>query len=508
MATEVVQAEVTSTQSTVAVTAVAGGAGQALTAVSSTSIALSLGSFGAGPVEYKVGADGWVVLDRNQGVKLPIDLRTTEVRLRKAVPSAASIAVTLTVIAAATATPAAADSVWGVAAGGLAKRFPGSTLKSFAQRGYGGEVVGYLGASITNGSSASGGSTSFVGLLHTYGTRKRSNQYVRLAYPGTPANTIATHIGELLALRPDRVVVGPDWATNAIAYADLQAATMTVIEACAAARVPLAFCKPIPFGSGASAGNKSALAQCAVWLGQVARRYGCGWIDTATPLTDPATGDMYASMNSGDNVHPNDAGHAAMAVAISAYLDSVAADCDWPALGGGYGLLTNPLFTGAGTDPTGGTGVGANNFVGTETRSLVARVDAADLPIGRWWKVRQNATGTAGGNRTYQAYSRAGSVIPGNWVLAVGCLKKEGSGQVRLQVMNGTTGIAIGTGASIPDSLLTAGGPSVKMASVFQVPAGCSALHFWMTLVTAADQDNTGYFGGCDIIDLTAAGLV
>lgn len=97
MALDKVQADITQTPSTVSVTAVAGGSGQALATTASSSIDLALSSFVAGPVEYKVGSGAWIRLDKGQGVRLAVDLSATAVRLRKAVPDAAAIPVGLTI---------------------------------------------------------------------------------------------------------------------------------------------------------------------------------------------------------------------------------------------------------------------------------------------------------------------------------------------------------------------------------------------------------------------------
>lgn len=91
-----IEAIVTSLPSVVQVTATVGGAGQALAATPSSSIALALGSFG-GPVQYKVGAGAWTTLDRNQGINLPIDLNVTAVLLRKGTPTTAAIPVQVTI---------------------------------------------------------------------------------------------------------------------------------------------------------------------------------------------------------------------------------------------------------------------------------------------------------------------------------------------------------------------------------------------------------------------------
>lgn len=90
-----IEALIESTSSVVQVSSAAGSAGQALTATPNASIELVAGR--AGPVEYKVGADPWALLDREQGIALSIDLASTAVLVRKVTPAAAAVPLTVKV---------------------------------------------------------------------------------------------------------------------------------------------------------------------------------------------------------------------------------------------------------------------------------------------------------------------------------------------------------------------------------------------------------------------------
>jgi len=101
MALQPIEANINSVESVVAVTAAMGSAGQALTPAITSSIRLARGAVG-GPVEYRVGAGGWIQLDSNEGVDLPVDLSATVVMLRKATTTSAAIPVALIVRSVAT----------------------------------------------------------------------------------------------------------------------------------------------------------------------------------------------------------------------------------------------------------------------------------------------------------------------------------------------------------------------------------------------------------------------
>lgn len=91
-----IEAVIAPTTSTVQVSSAVGSAGTALTATPSASIELSVLPNGS-PIEYKVGAGTWIVLDGGQGVSLPINLALTTVALRKSSPVAGAVPVRLTV---------------------------------------------------------------------------------------------------------------------------------------------------------------------------------------------------------------------------------------------------------------------------------------------------------------------------------------------------------------------------------------------------------------------------
>lgn len=78
-----VYADVTVTDLPVSVTSAAGGAGQTV-AITTPTVGAELKNGLDGPIEYQVGAAGWLFLDTGAGVLLPINLAYTTLKLRKA----------------------------------------------------------------------------------------------------------------------------------------------------------------------------------------------------------------------------------------------------------------------------------------------------------------------------------------------------------------------------------------------------------------------------------------
>lgn len=82
MAQTPVYADVTVTDLPVSVTSAAGGAGQTVPLTVAT-VGVELKNGLDGPIEYQVGAAGWLFLDTSAGILLPINLAYTTLKLRK-----------------------------------------------------------------------------------------------------------------------------------------------------------------------------------------------------------------------------------------------------------------------------------------------------------------------------------------------------------------------------------------------------------------------------------------
>lgn len=359
-----------------------------------------------------------------------------------------------------------------------------------------------LGASITNGSSATNaGTTAYSPLIGSTGNQaKWIKQVPYFGYPGQKATYIVDQVATALAENPDILILGPDFGTNgaADADADLSAAyiqpLLAVYAACRAAGVTMLACLTLPQGSGQTdAATHRGIRKQNVWLSTTAPKLGIGVIDTHSPVLDNATGYLSASLHS-DNIHPNDTGHALIAAAIVAHLNTAITAKPWPVGGGACGLNLNPLMVGVGTTPDSWTvTVSPSTFAGTRTNALEARVDATDLPVGRWYKVICDASVSGAGALRTGTFTF--NVTAGEKLLFLGWLKATGAGVVSAEIWNVQTSASAGRLA-----LATNGAASVPFASIVTVPAGCTSMRLALQISTSAGQTATGYIGACDVI--------
>lgn len=357
-------------------------------------------------------------------------------------------------------------------------------------------VWGFLGASITNGSSSTNaGTDSYPALAIKATSRKKvSSYYLKSAWPGEPATTIAPHVDELIAAGVDGVIVGPDFATNwslSLTLQNFKDACEYVIMACAAAAVRLAFCTPIPQGAGTTSDLK-AFDQRAAYIQFVLKARGIDVIDTTMPMRGA---DGYLNLAAGyyavgDKIHPINAGHAGLAAPITAYLEATVAEFPWPVSIGGYGALLNPLMADA--DANGQPeNLSAIPMTGTFTtaNSVVASAGPTDLPVGQWWKRDFNCTANG-----YQRMGKAITVVPGEDYVLYMYWKATGNLTVAGNIWNGSTTADISTiGNAVND------GPSSFAAHRILVPAGCTSLAVGIKVSGTAGQAGSAYLGSMDL---------
>lgn len=206
-------------------------------------------------------------------------------------------------------------------------------------------VVAWVGDSITAGVGASNAGKAWPAqVLKILGARISASS-VNAGVAGDESADLLARIGDVLTVEPGLVVlmVGTNDAAHAVPVADFRANVEAIAAAvnAAGARLAVALLPPratdIPLGYAYN-----------LWLRAWCHRRGVPCVDTFAALVDPATGLLAAAYDSGDGVHPNDAGHLKIAEAVAAVLESLLPLPVWHT---GGGIVSGPWTHTAG--PTG-----------------------------------------------------------------------------------------------------------------------------------------------------------
>ena len=366
--------------------------------------------------------------------------------------------------------------------------------------------ITFLGASITNGSSATNaGTTAYSPLVGNTGNHRRVlKETPYFGYPGQWAAYIATQLQTALASKPDVLILGPDFGTNGAASCVTAEGLTTnyitplleILDGCRVAGVRLVVCMTLPQGSEqADANTHIGIRLQNAWLAQSGRKLGFSVIDTYTTLIDHATGYLAAAYyNSADPVHPIDAGHTAIAAVINTWIAANIPEIPWPVGVGVIGLNANPLMKGAGTTPDNfAATVSPSTFAGVRTNVLENRADVNDLPAGRWYKVTADAS--ASGHGALRTGTLAFSVTPGEQLMVYGYVKATGAATVQINTWNVSTTANHATLLTSPND-----GVSRPFFSLVTVPAGCTSMRLIMTITTTTGQTGVGYLGAIDVL--------
>lgn len=374
----------------------------------------------------------------------------------------------------------------------------------------GGRVVGWVGASITNGSSASNAATRSYRAMarNIVGSAYISGASLLAAYPGQTSSYILGQMPSMLSSSPDVVVIGPDYQTNsagnAFTLAQMQADFIAAVDLSRASGATVVACTNLQRGSGTSAGTMSLVGIYNLWLREYCGRHGIPLADTYAATVDPATGYLLAAYDSGDAVHPNDAGHLALAQAISPVLRSAIPLGPWPVMAPdiSVGMLSNPLMAGtSGSVPSGWLDYNGS-YAGTRTFTSTAP-SGGDLPAGQWLNMSLNgASGT--GYRNFATTNLSGWSVGDELLLCayVKCSDPIGTG-LKVQFLDQTTAAATG-GVRLDSPGVPTIGPVI---SRFTVPAGVTSLKLSLTGAVSAGQNITFSIGAVQVYNLTTLGL-
>jgi hypothetical protein len=338
----------------------------------------------------------------------------------------------------------------------------------------------------------------------TASNRRIDRTVTNFGYSGQQASYIYSQLGNALAAKPDILLLGPDFGTNGAdnsagtsgeVWANYGVYIVLCAQACRAAGVRMIACATLPQASTSSANTHIGIARQKQWLFGVGVKLGIEVVDTHSEMLDQATGYLSATYDSGDAVHPNNAGHAQLATLISNYLASAqeaVGKMPWPVAAGPGGLVANPLNIGANSNGWSLTALTGSTFAGTATDTHDNRVDADDLPAGRWHKVNCDAS-SAGG--TLLRGTTSMTVVPGEVVWVYGWAKADGTGTASVVIYNSSA-------FAVAQTLLTLanGAASVPFSIRFTVPAGCTSLRPALSCVTTTGQNLNAYLGACDVV--------
>lgn len=249
----------------------------------------------------------------------------------------------------------------------------------------------FIGDSIVDGSGASNIVYGFAALTrHMVGTAYMAGNSVNAGTAGYTSAQCLTYLPTLLSTYTDVggvvIAAGTNDAGQSVTLATYQANITAMVALCKARSIPVVVCTVPPRGAAVATSTTRRLsAAYNTWLRQWAPFHGCALAERHTPIADATTGDLAATYDTGDGVHPSDAGHIKLAQACAEAVASVLPPTR-PSMVGSVvtrNLVTNPLMAGT-TTPTDSYGVTATGT--TPVQSLIT--DRSDtLTAGRWAEI-------------------------------------------------------------------------------------------------------------------------
>lgn len=358
-----------------------------------------------------------------------------------------------------------------------------------------GRVGAFVGDSITAGTGSTGATTTaFVAMVPKIaGMNLVSSQSTNAGVAGNKSSDVLARMSTVLAASPDFVYlqIGTNDASNAVSLATFQTNIIAIKALCDAAGVPLVMGTVPPRASSAGTTIRDAIRSYNLWLRLWASRAGVRLAETFAALVDGTTGYLSASFDS-DATHPNDAGHLAMAVAVSAALTAAVPAQAWPVSTKGTGLISDPLMA---ANP-GGFSAGTNSAI-----SLVA-ASAGDVPYGQW----KRATTTNGtGSVVFQGVM--------NYAITTGFTTGDVlmlAAYVRASTVTALNKVQIQNQSLTVRNILLQSPPSATPGPIlrtFTVLAGDTTLYVNLIGAVPASSSMTFDIGAFDVFNLTTLGL-
>lgn len=248
--------------------------------------------------------------------------------------------------------------------------------------------VGFLGDSITNGSTAGNVLYAFPQqTVYLCGGRIAIEDSIEAGVSGENTAQMLARLPNLLSKGIGALVLlcGTNDSGQNVPVATWAAQVTKIAKMCARAGVKMVQVMPLPQKVGSPAATHTLLTGYRVWLAQSAKALGIT-IAHAPQLTDPTTGYLAATMGD-DNVHPTQLGHQwlaqAVAKAILGFLGTPMADSVVVGKAPWLGGVVDPLMTGT-TTPAGSYEQPGGS--GTAFTYTCIADTSGDLLAGKWWQ--------------------------------------------------------------------------------------------------------------------------
>ncbi len=390
---------------------------------------------------------------------------------------------------------------------GITDAQPAGALKSDAV--IAGRKILWLGDSITDGSSSTNTSVfSFRAMAPKIIGSEFLARFGALAAVngGVPGDTAAQALARLPALisahSPQlcHVQLGTNASSSLAQY---QADMRAIFDVLRAASIPYTVGLVPPRGASADAASIERTHVYNLWLRNECARQGVPVADTYAALVDSnaAAGTMLAAYDAGDGVHPNNAGHLAMAQRVVDALEQLNPGLPaFVAAPGAPGLVPNVLQSAT----TGWTAANSGSGTGWSS-SISVEAPASDdvLTAGQWFRLA--VTNASGSSKTHTRYLGLSPMPAAGDVLLIAYALKQSDGAtpggaVKVEMANGTTVFSVLTesfGVAKPGRYL----------DVATVPASPSAIRLRLTVTAADGETNVGYLGQVQVWNLTALGM-
>lgn len=394
--------------------------------------------------------------------------------------------------------------------------------------------IGFLGDSITNGSSAATVDLRYanqvVEMLAASASRIATGGSVVSGHPGYRSDQIAPFLASDIVGKCDALVTlqGTNDVGQGTSLAVHAANMLAQFKAARAAGLRLFVLTIPPRGANASptAAQNLAMDQYNNWLRMVVPQYGT-LVDIAPLLQNQTVNynNLAAAYDSGDGLHPNSYGHWVIAQAVAAAIFRATSR---PGLLGGwstYNLVTNPYFTGtignSAADST--TGYYQVTQTGAAPTLGVVADTTGKLVKGKWREVNL-ASGAASATYVFAtAVSSGFSVadlmaltlkiqiqdVTGNWQ-SIGPGSNAGTGSVSVKLMNQSGVQLTGTGSAITGLGYPTTTNQYDIGPVWQpftVPASTTQILLYMQVSLPASSNVKLRVGEIGMINLTANGM-
>jgi lysophospholipase L1-like esterase len=355
---------------------------------------------------------------------------------------------------------------------------------------------------VTVGSGASLSSLNFINQAERVAGSYRLRSLLNAGVASDRADQLLTRIPDILAnnqLDHIHVQVGTNDAGQSITWQNYATAMTSIATLIKNAGVSVSMGTVIPRISTSTTIN-AFIQQYNLWLTLWCPKQGIPLADTWAAIADPATGGLAAAYDSGDGIHPNDAGHLALAKSCAPVVVSRESVVPWPgAAVQAMGLIDDPLST----VTTGWTASGAaSTFSHT-----VSSAGYGELPVNNAnWRVFNvdNSAGGSAANKTW-SYTLSSSKYAANDEMAicfyVGHDDISQASSIKIQIANGGTAFSI-----VVDTTNSVNNPGPAFEP-FNIPASPTTITVQATLNSAARANTTAYLGLPQVFNLTAGGF-